>query len=50
MDIQEKINLAIRARFQQNEVEFAFPTYTIAFQNFGNDQRKVPSHDFNGRQ
>ena len=33
MDIHERINLSIHESFAQNEIEFAFPTYTIAIQN-----------------
>jgi len=33
MDIHQRINLSIHESFAQNEIEFAFPTYTIAMQN-----------------
>ena len=46
MDIHERINLSIHDTFAQNEIEFAFPTYTIAMQNTNNNNKHILSrHD-----
>jgi len=44
MDIHQKINLSIHESFAENEIEFAFPTYTIAVQNANGNSRYILSH------
>jgi small-conductance mechanosensitive channel len=42
MDAQEKINLAIHRRFEQEGIEFAFPTSTVYLRGAGPGQAQDP--------
>lgn len=44
MDIHEKINLSIHESFTHNEIEFAFPTYTIIQNSNAHNGNRVNSY------
>ncbi len=38
MDIQQKVNLELKEKFEQNKINFAFPTQTIQLQNLASSK------------
>ena len=40
MDIQQKINLDLFRKFQEEGIEFAYPTNTVQIVNDANDRHK----------
>jgi len=44
MDIQQEINLSVHECFVENEIEFAFPTYTVVIQDANTDSRNKLNH------
>ena len=41
MDIQQAINLGIHERFEQEEIDFAYPTQTVYVHQVGDEQEPL---------